>query len=469
MKAGRNDPCPCGSGKKYKNCCRGKDLEAQARPQAVPFAPAPGAALPSLPPLPPAVAPAPPPRKEEPVDPHVEALNARWKAFEEADYEGRLALFERTLDEGLMDGENALGMLEQLYLAGIEQDDRARFDGLVRELRRRAPEAYADHASCILSWQIVTALALGQPEALPALAAELAEHAAANPDLFHSTQEHLAYHGQLLVLLEMMRKAWPALRDAKDIFAWAINEYAQTGGDYEIFAALEANPQTSGSDPDLQERMRFFIDDLIPDKLVEYVDILAGRRPAPRTVAEYQWQPVRRGRSGRGGEEDEVPDEARQRLSDLSLEFLGWLRRERGVPYPKGALAREGIVEYLLARRLGKLRPDGAPRTAPEHPLSPDRATLDRFLARFFQILSLRRHKGIATLELMPAWLRFLEERGLLSAEQRRRAVEGIRPLVATLLKAFTRDRQEDPALVQALTSWGQEPGAEAAGGSTSA
>ena len=22
---GRNDPCPCGSGKKYKNCCLGKD------------------------------------------------------------------------------------------------------------------------------------------------------------------------------------------------------------------------------------------------------------------------------------------------------------------------------------------------------------------------------------------------------------------------------------------------------------
>ena len=23
-KAGRNDPCPCGSGKKYKKCCMGK-------------------------------------------------------------------------------------------------------------------------------------------------------------------------------------------------------------------------------------------------------------------------------------------------------------------------------------------------------------------------------------------------------------------------------------------------------------
>ncbi len=24
MKVGRNDPCPCGSGRKYKNCCEGK-------------------------------------------------------------------------------------------------------------------------------------------------------------------------------------------------------------------------------------------------------------------------------------------------------------------------------------------------------------------------------------------------------------------------------------------------------------
>ena len=25
MKVGRNDPCPCGSGKKYKHCCYEKD------------------------------------------------------------------------------------------------------------------------------------------------------------------------------------------------------------------------------------------------------------------------------------------------------------------------------------------------------------------------------------------------------------------------------------------------------------
>ncbi|NLD11130.1 MAG: hypothetical protein GX671_05195, partial [Clostridiales bacterium] len=28
-KGGRTDPCPCGSGKKYKNCCMQKDLERE--------------------------------------------------------------------------------------------------------------------------------------------------------------------------------------------------------------------------------------------------------------------------------------------------------------------------------------------------------------------------------------------------------------------------------------------------------
>ncbi len=29
IKVGRNDPCPCGSGKKYKHCCMKKDQEAE--------------------------------------------------------------------------------------------------------------------------------------------------------------------------------------------------------------------------------------------------------------------------------------------------------------------------------------------------------------------------------------------------------------------------------------------------------
>ncbi|MEN8183988.1 MAG: SEC-C metal-binding domain-containing protein [Myxococcota bacterium] len=30
MKVGRNDPCPCGSGRKYKSCCEGKATAKEA-------------------------------------------------------------------------------------------------------------------------------------------------------------------------------------------------------------------------------------------------------------------------------------------------------------------------------------------------------------------------------------------------------------------------------------------------------
>ncbi len=36
QKVGRNDPCPCGSGKKYKKCCAEKDAERAADPSPVP-------------------------------------------------------------------------------------------------------------------------------------------------------------------------------------------------------------------------------------------------------------------------------------------------------------------------------------------------------------------------------------------------------------------------------------------------
>lgn len=48
-----------------------------------------------------------------------------------------------------------------------------------------------------------------------------------------------------------------------------------------------------------------------------------------------------------------------------------------------------------------------------------------------FGFLSSRYYDAAATLELMPAWLRFLEEHGLLMAEQRTAAQQELRRLVA--------------------------------------
>src|SRR5262249_9007771 len=113
MAAGRNDPCPCGSGKKYKKCCLLKDQEKWATSMPAP------ATLPSLFPSTQATPDLPRPAKATKAqkEPEMTPQEARWFEFEKADYPKRLELFQRTLDEGLMDDFNAVEMAEPLYHA----------------------------------------------------------------------------------------------------------------------------------------------------------------------------------------------------------------------------------------------------------------------------------------------------------------------------------------------------------------
>src|SRR6185295_683706 len=107
MKAGRNDTCPCGSGKKYKKCCLAKD-QVQSQKGVLlashSSAPALPAALrddwqekrtrPTAPPVKRAVQ-----KPPKPVDPEIEREEARYSEFKAQDEEGRVALFYKTLDE----------------------------------------------------------------------------------------------------------------------------------------------------------------------------------------------------------------------------------------------------------------------------------------------------------------------------------------------------------------------------------
>jgi len=200
MNLGRNDPCPCGSGKKYKKCCLAKGEEAKRAAQAKPAPPeAPASMTAGQRDL----------AKNAP-DPLMEARNARWSEFEAADYEGKLDFFARTLDDpDLMEGEMAFGMLNQLFKGTIQHGERDRFDALVESLRERRPEAYAGEAHYCLDWRITNALVTGRSEVVPALARELATLAGKEIDIFNQAESRLAYHGCLSMLAEAMRLALP--------------------------------------------------------------------------------------------------------------------------------------------------------------------------------------------------------------------------------------------------------------------
>src|SRR4051812_30293381 len=110
MRAGRNDPCPCGSGKKYKKCCLAKDQKESSR-QAALSQPAPSLAAPfrSGPSLPEQRArldvPTAAARDEEataparPRTPADEKAENYWREFESEVGENRIAVFLKTLEE----------------------------------------------------------------------------------------------------------------------------------------------------------------------------------------------------------------------------------------------------------------------------------------------------------------------------------------------------------------------------------
>jgi hypothetical protein len=65
-------------------------------------------------------------------------------------------------------------------------------------------------------------------------------------------------------------------------------------------------------------------------------------------------------------------------------------------------------------------------------------------------------YKATATLELVPAWLRFLESRRLIDAEQREQTLANLRGLDTEFLKVV-KDHS-DPGLRLAMEQWRSNP-----------
>src|SRR3954452_16556099 len=118
MKVGRNDPCPCGSGKKYKKCCLVKDQEASSSQTNV------------IPPPRSAVAPLPPdsskaPTPALPPDPITERAESLWREFESQNGEGRIAVFSKVLEDAeVMTDDLAFEMLRIIYEDAVKSGDR---------------------------------------------------------------------------------------------------------------------------------------------------------------------------------------------------------------------------------------------------------------------------------------------------------------------------------------------------------
>jgi hypothetical protein len=461
MSVGRNDPCPCGSGKKYKKCCLAKD-EAAARQAYAQRAEAQREIVQSFAPLPPAELPplpdAPPP---SPLD---QARSELWGEFESAEPAEQPALFRRALAEReLLDAELAFEMI-----CGIrDHHDRAIFAEALDALHELRPELYERDAPAYLDWRIGDALATGDLAPLPELTSALAATAGRDLDTFYMVLDKLAYHGQLALAAQMVAQAWPHIGQGQELVPWAQDEFARRAMDLTLFKHLEQNPNISPDDPELRADLGVFTA-VDSEHLAAYLALLTGHDQRHWTLEDFAFQR----RSRRGWDDDDEPqhDPAAQNLGDLTIAFLGHLYRQGESSLPKGDMARKSIARYILDRHAGKLepntferatRPKGqktprAVRHAPPNQLCPDRATLDRFLAGMLNFISPQYYEAAATLELTPAWLRFLEAAKLLTPEQHAAALDDLRKLVADAAPIW-QQRAADPAVGPNIRqAWGQ-------------
>lgn len=466
---GRNDPCHCGSGKKYKKCCLAKDEEAKQAADAEL-----GAARDSD------------SSKEnralrKKTDPRIEAFNARLRDFKAADYEGKFIIFNRTLDDPeLMDGEMAFEMLHDLFGDTIKHGERNRFDALVANLRELRPETFAAEAPFFLKWRITNALVGTQPEEAAALFRELAPLAGKDIDIFNRTEEMIAYHGQLPSLVDSMRLAWPTVKSSSDIVPWGIDEFCTRGMSYELLHFADHTPAPIIQKAGLLASLEFY-SEIDPERISQYLAHLTGHDVKPWTMNDFVLSSPRPSR----WEEDDDDEEAIEvsdaqpsgelNLYHLTIEFLGYLRRVKAVPYSKGELGRRDLHRFILDRHDGKLeyresmlkstmrdidRKKGR-RLPPmrkyrryENILVPDPERLEHFLAGLLDMMNQLYHRASALFGIIPAWLRFLEMRGLIDAEVSSQAL-GHLALLADDLGRILNEYHDDPSLNPALNGWG--------------
>ncbi|MFN0122066.1 MAG: YecA family protein, partial [Blastocatellia bacterium] len=436
MKTGRNDLCHCGSGKKYKKCCLAKDEQA-AREQAAP-------------PTPPA----------RPPDPIRDAWNARWEEFDAGDYETKLAIYEKTLDEpALMDKEMAMEMLGPLFDQTLERRDPDRFEALVEALRQRFPAIHEQREHSLLNDRIQHAIAAGRWEQAHALVRDFVKYIPEHFDTWGSIEDMLAWHGRLDLLVEVMRDAWPGVQNESDILPWAINSFRTRGVRYELMHYFSHATAPDADDPLLRERLLFYEPEIVDSRLHLWMGCLDGQFRRQWTMEDFLPH-------AKPGRKDE-PEPHVEHLDTLCRQFTTWAHDQEQVPWTRAEMASddlyrfiqrrlEGGIEYqesmldAMRRSLGQLSTPLKKYPRPGHALCPDPDRLDHFLGGMLHFLAPRRHRVVNLYVQTPVWLRFLESQGLIDAALRRSAIENLRPVGANLRGAagiFT----SDPTLMAAL------------------
>ncbi|MFW6184505.1 MAG: hypothetical protein ACOC8X_11970 [Chloroflexota bacterium] len=296
--------------------------------------------------------------------------------------------------------------------------------------------------------QLIRAIGAGDEEKIESTTQRVAQNASEDFPILHSALNALGYHNHLALLNEAMHIAWPQVQEAAAYSQTAVNAYAGRATDHLIYAYLYEQDAPDAPDQDLiQQLERYFPVDV--ERLMPYLQLLQGTVGRPWTLSDFESLSM-------------------QQLNGLMIEFQGYAHRHESVPFARTHLVRELLPRYFLDRAAGNLVPKmdvaAALRTGrkpfagsssnpePKHPLGPDEVTLKLFLQRLLQTMDPQLYAAAAVLQLLPAWLRFLQFRNLLQESEAQEALHSLAGLGRSLAPYW--DEHQDPALRHNVERW---------------
>lgn len=385
---------------------------------------------------------------EEQLPPEVEAWNAIWDKFEGASYDERVALFHQAIADGVMDGEMAFEMLNEMYGQAIVENGRTQFDQMIIALSEKMPAVFTAEAHFMLDWLITNALADGRFQDIGQFAITLAQRGDSNIDLTIATMDKLAYHNQLPILMQMNTVLFPLAKESKTILDFTRDEIGLRASNYIIFNYLDSSPDPVADNPVLQTQLNQYTP-IDPEGLVEYMANL-NNKPLERLTADsFVFMPAPHGEAQR------IPHDLIHNISELSAQFLGYLRRVEDVAYTKAHLVNSVLAQYLLEQVTAAIADwDESGKADPiATPLLPDRASVETLLGGYLTVFNANPHKAAAIFELLPAWIRFLAGLGVVTDEGVKTAVSNLHGLDETM-RSLWSSYPSDPAPLQAAKKW---------------
>lgn len=497
MKIGRNEPCPCGSGKKYKHCCLGKDENAHQNTLKMreewsrawfddnireawyedwsletPLSDS--------------------ETEEEFFDDEEEdwedereesdealadtlateaeeAEEKFWTDFTAQALAGKIALFEKKLEAPeVFQPTTAQEMLEHIFEAAAIADAREGYDTLIEKVRQAAPNIYSFAALSHLPHRITNALITKREENLLNLVEELAVFAAEAPIAFEITLTELCFYGRLDLFRAALKTAWPKFKPHDELEDEVSDIFASLAVRAAVFEYVERKRDDAEA---LFQTLAQFSN--IPRARVEhFMGLLSGeQRPAWR-VSDFEIKPSA-SRPRINDDLEEAPPlraTVAQNLFRLVLQFQGYLLREREVSLIKSDLGCHLLMHYMIQRALGHLHipadffikhGEFAAQYQfrhldwPRHVrlLCPDRVTLKHYLIEELRGDDSQHYSTACLFALVPQWLDFLVTQQLLEPAQRNQTLldlfEVHEDLYGTLLQ-YTRNLH----LAKSLIGW---------------